>query len=970
MAEIGRADLVIVPRFDGLSSSINRALGGVDMQQGGSKMGASLGASVAGGMAKSIVAGNIITGAIEQVTGFIADHMDDAVSRLDTMKNYGIVMQNLGFGADAAEASIQKMSDRLQNLPTTLDSMVGTVQGLSVITGDLDKATDAGLALNDMLLASGSNTQLVSAAAEQFRQMLSKGKPDMQDWKSLVQTAPAQMQQLAKAMLGTTATTNDLYAALGGGGVDPTITMDELLDTMVRLDSEGGGGLASFQRQAESATGGIDTAMKNMGNAVTKGIANVMDAVGRDNISGAFNGIRDGITVAFGGIANGVDRIRDGWTRLTEGFNPSDNRISAAIQTIVGDLGQVPGAAEIAAQSFEWLNQRAAADYERASQAQTDYYARRQDHAAQSERIAAAYSEESGKLAYAEGVLDRYANKTNLSASEQAIFAKAIETVNELCGTNYSVVDASAGAYANEAGEIQNNTDAIKRNIEQRRNASKADAFGKEVDETEKDYAQAIDTMGKWQTSVDSARDSLSALYEKYGTNDLKQITEEISRNLSSTDTAVQANAGRDFEVIRRWNDAVHSLSDSAKDARDHAKAIDELTFAQYAMQKAASGAELSLSEMAGASQIVQAAFTGEGSKAALSMADFSTAIEACAVNGDRLKQVLNDPNQLEGMIQAYDGTAESLRGFFEQAGIGWNDEAARQIDAKNRTDELRASLEGMRYELESAAQSNMGMGFDQLTEQLANANISADTLSTMGLPALSTAMAESGGQMDALIAIINTWNQSPMYDKQGNVDVTGISTLRDAQGKVYTWNGTELRDQNGTVVVDTVDLEDAQGKKMTWNGTNLEDKSGSGTIGGNMSEGIAERDNWNAVGLADHIGSGIINITRSITETVSSIVGGHASGGFRGEPRFHANGGIAHRAVPLDIVGEDGAEAIVPLTNRKYAMPFVNMIANEIGRGGKANVTANFYVTAASDPEAFARQSMRAVVRLARSEG
>ena len=967
MAEIGRADLVIVPKFDGLSASINRALGGVDMASGGSKMGSSLGASMAGGMAKSIVAGNLISGAIEQVAGYVADHMDDAVSRLDTMKNYGIVMQNLGYGADAAEASIQKMSDRLQSLPTTLDSMVGTVQGLSVITGDLDKATDAGLALNDMLLASGSNTQLVSAAAEQFRQMLSKGKPDMQDWKSLVQTAPAQMQQLAKAMLGTTATTNDLYAALGGGGVDPTVTMDELLDTMVRLDSEGGGGLASFQKQAESATGGIQTAMANMGNAVTKGLANIMDAIGRDNISGAFNGIRDGITVAFGGIAEGVERIKDGWTRLSEGVNPSDNRINSAIQSIVGDLGQVPGAAEIAAKSFDWLYERAGADFERASKAQSDYYARRQDHAAQSERIAAAYSEESSKLAYAEGVLDRYANKSNLSASEQAQFAHAIETVNELCGTNYQVIDASAGAYANEAGQIQNNTEAIKHNIEQRRNAAKADALGQEVAETEKDYAKAVDTMGKWQTSVDSARDSMSALYDKYKTNNFADLSKQITSALSSTDNTVKLNAERDFEVLRRYGEAVRGLSDTSKDVREHAKSIEELTFAQYAMEKAASGAELSLSEMAGASQIVQAAFTGEGSKAALSMADFSTAIEACAVNGDRLKEVLNDPNQLEGMIQAYDGTAESLRGFFEQAGIGWNDQAAKQLDAKNRADELRASLEGMRYELESAAQTNMGVGFDQLTEQLANANISAETLSTMGLPALSSAMQQSGGQMDALIAIINTWNQAPMYDKEGRVDVSGISVLRDAQGKVYTWNGTDLRDQSGNVVVDTVDLEDAQGKKMTWNGTDLEDKSGSGTIGGNMDQGIAERDNWNSVGLADHFASGVISITRSITDVVSTVFGsGDAIGGFR----THADGGIARKAVPLDIVGEDGAEAIVPLTNKKYAMPFVNLIADEIGRGGRANVTANFYVTTASDPEAFARQSMRAVVRLAHSEG
>ncbi len=32
----------------------------------------------------------------------------------------------------------------------------------------------------------------------------------------------------------------------------------------------------------------------------------------------------------------------------------------------------------------------------------------------------------------------------------------------------------------------------------------------------------------------------------------------------------------------------------------------------------------------------------------------------------------------------------------------------------------------------------------------------------------------------------------------------------------------------------------------------------------------------------------------------------------------MHADGAIVNRATPLDIVGEDGAEAIIPLTNKR----------------------------------------------------
>ena len=36
---------------------------------------------------------------------------------------------------------------------------------------------------------------------------------------------------------------------------------------------------------------------------------------------------------------------------------------------------------------------------------------------------------------------------------------------------------------------------------------------------------------------------------------------------------------------------------------------------------------------------------------------------------------------------------------------------------------------------------------------------------------------------------------------------------------------------------------------------------------------------------------------------------------------------------MPLDIVGEAGAEAIVPLTNRKYSQPFIDLLADGINQ-------------------------------------
>lgn len=327
MANVGTAQLTITPKFDNLSASVNRALAGVDASSGSAKLGSSISSGVSRGMGGLAQSGALI-GAFSTITSkamdVIGSHVGSAVSRMDTLKNYPVVMENLGVSSDEASSSIQTMSDRLSNLPTALNDMSTTVQGLYTSARrygmSLTDVTNAGLGLNDMLLAGGQSQAIVNSAMEQFRQMVSKGKPDMQDWKSLVMAAPAQLDQLAQAMLGPTANATALYYALGGGDEKTaknagyewaTISMDQLLQEITKLDTEGGEGITSFKEQAETAQGGVQTAMDNMSNAVTKGIEKIMDEVGRDNIVGVINDVKGGINTAFGDLSSSIDGNRE-----------------------------------------------------------------------------------------------------------------------------------------------------------------------------------------------------------------------------------------------------------------------------------------------------------------------------------------------------------------------------------------------------------------------------------------------------------------------------------------------------------------------------------------------------------------------------------------------------------------------------------------------------------------------------------
>lgn len=213
--------------------------------------------------------------AVDYVFSSISSNMDGAVRRFDTLNNFPKVMQSLGFEAKDAEKAIDKLGNGIAHLPTTLDQVSAQTQQFVAITGDLDEATELTLALNNAMAAGGAPAEQQAAAITQWTQAMAKGKPDLQDWRALVQTAPAQMHQLAEATLGAGKTQQDLYAALQDGSV----TMDEVNAKMIELSKNGGDGFASWEEQAKNAGAGIQMSLTNVRAAVQRNIANILGSL-------------------------------------------------------------------------------------------------------------------------------------------------------------------------------------------------------------------------------------------------------------------------------------------------------------------------------------------------------------------------------------------------------------------------------------------------------------------------------------------------------------------------------------------------------------------------------------------------------------------------------------------------------------------------------------------------------------------
>ena len=357
--QVGAAYVSIMPSMDGFagktasmfaangtacgskfSGGFNRGMGGLKTATAtfgtfGTKMAAIAGA----------VAGTVQTG-ITAAMGAISNSIGAAVSRVDTMAAFPRVLSGLGYQASDASAAIQKMSDHLTGLPTRLDAMTSSVQKIVPTVKDVGRSTDIMLAFNDALLAGGASTQVQEAALEQFAQTLAKGKPELEDWRSIQTAMPGQLDQVAKKLLGASASSQDLYEAMKTGKV----SIGDFTQAFVDLDQQGLDGFASFAEQAKAGTAGIATSMANLQNSVVKSVAGVIQAFGTDRISGAAQAMTVQIKAAGDLAAQAVSNLM-GWVdqlgaKLQENgaaqaFSDAMSTLGQAVSDLIGFIGGV-----------------------------------------------------------------------------------------------------------------------------------------------------------------------------------------------------------------------------------------------------------------------------------------------------------------------------------------------------------------------------------------------------------------------------------------------------------------------------------------------------------------------------------------------------------------------------------------------------------------------------------------------------
>ena len=243
-----------------------------------------------GSLTGAITLGNVAAKVISKTFSELASNMDGAIKRFDTLQNFPKVMKNFGVTSEEASESVNRISDSIQGLPTSLDQAVGGVQNLFMVTKNLKEAENLFTTINDsaMVFANGSS-EAVDRFIYAFKQAMSAGKVSAQDFNQMNEAIPGLMDKVAEKM-GMT------YIQLKTGLSDGSISIEDFNNSLKLLDSEGVGSMEAMRNAAFDATGGIGTALQNLKNRIARGLTEVIGAL-------------DEALADYGGIAGVINKL-------------------------------------------------------------------------------------------------------------------------------------------------------------------------------------------------------------------------------------------------------------------------------------------------------------------------------------------------------------------------------------------------------------------------------------------------------------------------------------------------------------------------------------------------------------------------------------------------------------------------------------------------------------------------------------
>lgn len=724
-------------------------------------------------------------------------------------------------GLNDVEANGGSASSTLAGLGITAVRQTQAIMGLMQTVGGLDDAlamsNDAWNGVSDQWGEAGDAAREAQAKAEGFSGSLSRLQNMAQNLgaelgESLVPIIDGAADVLGELFEQFSEMPDSTKQAIVGVGA-----FVAALGPMILL----GKGIGEFFGGVADGLTSVYTAAKAASQIKSLSGAFSLVEAGASSLAGVLKGglVVGGIALAVGGVAALVAAYSD-WKEKQDNLLESTEglrdvvRDTASLDDYADGIEKIGDNSEFAAMSVDELAESTS------------------EHVKTMRENTQAAEDQIAQLNTAQGIINRYAGQTDLTADAQGRLEWALKLVNDQFGLSITQADVAADSYKDQDGNVRDLTDSINALIDAKKEEARVNAITSNLTEAYQVHQDAGDTLAKAQKDYEEYVDSILNLQRKAGRDISRDEAEQI---------VIGSNA-KVYTDLEKAKQQYSAASDSVSELES------ELGAAAAATSEAADEFDR-LSSVMGSTKfdLFNSQLKANGTTFEILKDD----IRALGVDTEAFANL--NAEQLRSVAEAYDGTASSIVGVLDDLGVSMSDagrEAAMSASAIND------AISGMFGDETESKFTSFGMSLSDLSQKMADAGVSSEQLSAIGTESFATLVANANGDINRLIWAIQNYNGTNLESKEADLSANPAQLI-DAQNRIYMWNGSELKTIEGQAVVDASSLEIANGDVLEWNEQGLPTKNGKIMVDGEQLEtanGLILT--WNGTHLVDQNGN------------------------------------------------------------------------------------------------------------------
>lgn len=241
--------------------------------------------------------GSTISAGVRTVAGFISGLGQEALNSSDALQKFKSTMQLGGFGEDEIDKATKQVKKYADDTVYDLNTVSNTTAQLAANgVKDYLGLTEAAGNLNAQ---AGGNADTFKSVAMVLTQTAGAGKLTTENWNQMADAIPGASGVLQKALKENGSFTGNFRDAMADG----QITADEFNDALTKLGSN------DAAKKAATSTNTFEGAWGSLEANVVSGLDNMINKIGKKNLTGIINQLADISTSAFGAMGKAVANV-------------------------------------------------------------------------------------------------------------------------------------------------------------------------------------------------------------------------------------------------------------------------------------------------------------------------------------------------------------------------------------------------------------------------------------------------------------------------------------------------------------------------------------------------------------------------------------------------------------------------------------------------------------------------------------